>query len=126
MINANEVEELFLHCLFKSDEIIDGKTAIDPIIVQGINFDFGLHPDRIQSIKEPLKEILKHLPPAFKEGMSFLNLSTTDEGFQWTDLHQRCEQLMVLALACGYMEYAMKKEYWFALPGGMPYLLMRI
>jgi len=56
--------------------------------------------------------------------MSFLNACQDRNGNQWTDLHQRMEQLFVLGQAAGFVSCLLPRDMWAALPGGMPYYVV--
>jgi hypothetical protein len=109
-------------CLFKTKEIINGKPIVEPVIVEGIINKFGLHPDRVKEAKEEVEGFIEQLPETFKEGGSFLNVCTTKDGELWTGQHMVAEQLVVLGIAIGKIEYCAPREMWTVLPGEMPYI----
>jgi len=41
----------------------------------------------------------------------------------WTGLHLFMEELYFLAASIGLAEFNMPRDYWHALPGGMPYVV---
>lgn len=124
MINSEKLNEMLLDCLFKDDEVKDRKliNEDDAIYVDSIGCRFGLHKGRLENHREDIKEMIEQLPESFKEGDSFLNLCITKDEEQWTGFHSVCEQLMVLGIACGYLEYTMPCAFWELLPGGLPVL----
>lgn len=122
MINSVNVTEIFVNCLFKKEEIIDGLPVVEPIYVDGIIAKFGLHPERLKKYSSEINLFIDELPEQFKHGWSFLNLCTTKDGELWTGFHQVCEQLMVLGVAIGRIEYCLPKEQWDILPSGLPYI----
>lgn len=122
MISSEKVSEIFGNCLFKDDEIIDGKPIVEPIYVEGITLNFGLHPERVNQYSEEIAKFICELPETFKNGWSFLNLCETKDGEQWTGIQKVCEELMVLGIATKKMQYCCSKELWGALPGGVPYI----
>lgn len=122
MISSTKVSEIFDSCLFKEDEIIDGKPIVEPIYVDGITSKFGLHPERVNQYAEEVGKFISELPETFKEGWTFLKLCETKDGEQWTGLHKVCEELMVLGIATNKMKYCSPKEFWGMLPGGLPYI----
>ena|SRR3990167_5404338 len=127
MITAEKVSEIFKDCLFKDEEMIEGKPIIAPVEVEGIISRFGFHPDRIKIHAGEIIELLNELPEEFKEktggGWSFLNACNDKEGRQWGE-HNNMEQLFSLGIAIGKVKYCMPKEMWSMLPGGMPYLVI--
>lgn len=129
-LNGDVVESLFISLLFQKDEIKDGKPIIAPKIGEGIiTKHFGFFPERIESKREEIKEMLLELPNEFMQsgggGWSFLNACLTKDGIQWTDFHERMEQLFAMGNALGLSEYMMPREMWAYLPGGMPYIVVK-
>ena len=124
MLTAEKVSEIFEDCLFKNEEIIDGKPIIEPIKVEGIINNFGFYPDRLKNHTVKIVELLNELPDNFKEwtgsGWTFLNACNDKEGSQWGE-HCNIEQLVVLGIGIGKVKYCIPKEMWGILPGGMPY-----
>lgn len=124
IVTATNMSELtqnaFMDCLFK-----EGEDTTNHVKVEGITSMFGLHPQRLEEKRELVTAILAKLPEEFKEGWSFLNLCITKDGEQWTGMHRVCEQLVVMAIGLGLMEYCMPREMWMILPGGVPYLKIK-
>ena len=110
----------FMDCLFN-----EGEDTTNHVKVEGITRMFGLHPQRLEEKRKLVTALLAELPAEFKEGWTFLNLCTTKDGEQWTDMHRICEELVVMAIGLGLMEYCMPREMWEILPGGVPYLMIK-
>lgn len=125
LINACEVHETFIGCLFKPEELIDGKPIVEPVIVDGIMTRAGLHPMRVAKAKEQIAAWLGNLDPVFRLGMSFLNMCTDRNGDQWAGEHRTMDELVMLGLATDALFYCAPREFWNALPGGMPYVQVR-
>lgn len=123
-VTATNMSELtdnaFMDCLFKED-----KDTTNHVKVEGITSMFELHPQRLEEKQKLVTALLAELPEEFKEGWSFLNLCITKDGEQWTGMHRICEQLAVMAIGLGLMEYCMPREMWIILPGGVPYLIIK-
>ena len=123
-VTASNMSELtsnaFMDCLFKK-----GEDTTNHVKVEGLTSMFGLHPQRLEEKRELVTALLAELPAEFKEGWSFLNLCTTKDGEQWTGMHHVCEQLVVMAIGLGLMEYLIPREMWRILPGGVPYLKIK-
>ena len=123
-VTASNMSELtrtaFMDCLFK-----EGEDTTNYVKVEGITNMFGLHPQRLEEKRELVTALLAELPEEFKEGYTFLNFCTTKNGEQWTGIHRICEQLIVMAIGLGLMEYCMPREMWAFLPGGVPYLIIK-
>lgn len=120
-LNANEVRDIFLDCLFKEEEIENGKPIKEAIYVDGVMNKVGFCKDRIKENESLITELLDELPKSFKEGYSFLNLCEDKNGYQWGE-HRNCDELMMLGIAIGKMKYLLPREMWAMLSGGMPYV----
>jgi hypothetical protein len=119
-LNAEQVQTIFLDCLFR-----DGEDTSNHVAVEGITTNVGFNPDRLTIHKPEIKAMLAELPDSFKVsgggGMSFLNACEDRHGNQWTGMHQRMEQLFQLGLGVGAVKLLLPREVWGVLPGGMPY-----
>lgn len=119
-----------MDCLYKDEEIRDGNPPEGTIIVDGIVSRIGFHPERLKAKESEVISMLEQLSDEFKKsgggGMSFLNMCELKTGFQWTGLHQRMEQLMMMAIGLGKGEYCMPRDYWKVLPGSMPYVVFDV
>ncbi len=126
MINATEVNDVFETCLFRENEVENGKPKPEMIEVQGITNRFGLHKERVNKHKEKIIKFLKELPENFFEGSgggwSFLDLCNDKNGRLWTGEHRVMQSLVCLGIAIGKVRYTIPKEAWATLPGGMPYV----
>lgn len=121
ILTSERVEKIFMDCLFK-----EGEDTTNYIKAEGIVRDAGFHPERLNSHKQEIEEMLNELPDQFKKsiggGWTFLNACNNKYGNQWTDLHSRMEQLFQLGIAIGKVKYTLPREFWGTLPGGMPYI----
>jgi len=131
VIDPQAVEKAFFECLYKSEEIKDLKEGEAPegvVLVEGIQEKFGFHPGRLEEQRFRVVEWLKALPHQFRQdgGGSFLNACNQENGVRWTGLHQRMEQLFCLGLGLELVELQMSREMWAALPGGMPYYVIKV
>lgn len=124
MISAKRIDEILMDCLFKSEEIHDGKIPENNVIAEGITMNIGLHRERLESYREEVKEFLAQLPSDFflneGGGTSFLQACVDKDGDQWGE-HHNMEQLFLLGQALGYVKCLLPRTVWPALPGGMPY-----
>lgn len=127
MIDSKEVDDIFMDCLFKDDELVDGKPEGGFKIGEGVMLRTGFHPGRLQSHEQKIIDILSELPDDFKSsgggGMSFLNLCMDKTGHQWGE-HRNCDQLIALGNAIGKVKFPLPREVWSSLPGGVPYLMI--
>ena len=126
MLDAERVHEIFGDCLFREGE--DTSTHIPGEGIMALKF--GYHPDRLEKHSEEIVAMLEELPDTFKKsgggGMSFLNACEDKHGNQWTDIHNRMEQLFSLGNAIGKVTFTLPREYWKHLPGGMPYITVDV
>lgn len=119
-INASRVKELFLSCL-------TGKNIVE---VEGIFNIYGLDKTILEENQDEITTMLNELPDEFKQssggGWTFLNACNDRECNQWTGLHERVEQLFMLGMGLDIVSYLMPREMWEILPGGMPYLVIKL
>jgi hypothetical protein len=120
-LTGDNVHSIFMNCLYESGENTDNH-----VLAEGVIQKVGFHPGRLQQHKIEILEMLASLPDSFKKtgggGMSFLNMCEDGLGNQWTSLHQRMDELVCLGSAIGSVSFAIPREYWSTLPGGMPYI----
>lgn len=120
------VNDVMLDCLFKKDEVPNGKVPPDAIVVEGIRHKFAFNPKRISENKESIRKLTLGLPQEFYQktggGWSFLNLCNDAKGRQWGE-HINMEALCVLAIAAKLGKWVLPKEMWKVLPGEMPYFV---
>ena len=123
-----KVEALFMDCLFKDSELIGGRPAngLEPVLAEGITQSVGFHPIRIAEAKPKVVEMIKRMDDNFLKskggGWTFLNLCNDRDGNQWANLHRTMEQFVQLAIGCGLGGYALPRDMWSIMPGGMPYV----
>lgn len=127
-IDAEEVHKIIMDCLFRDEELVNGKPTTEPVVVDGITQKFGLHAGRVQSHAARIGQILRALPVEFQQdgggGMSFLNACMDANGDQWGG-HQNMDELFVLGMATGQVSALMPRDMWSVLPGGMPYYMVK-
>jgi len=128
MIDPEEVDRVFVDCLFREEEVKDGKPVVEPVKAEGIVSAYGFHPERLNGHAAKIIGWLHELPAGFHEktsgGWTFLNACSDITGEQWTGLQMRVEQLMCLGIAIGRVKYVLPREMWKSLPGGMPYFVV--
>ena len=127
MLTSEKVEKIFKSCLFRNEEVVNGKSIVEPIIVEGLTSKFGFHPKRVEMHKKEIIECLDQLDDKFKSsgggGWSFLNMCNDKNGNQWTGLHRVMENLVCIGIATGKVSYQFPRNLWVALPGGVPYII---
>lgn len=128
ILTAAKVDELFDASLFKEGENTDGA-----ILTEGIVCRFGFHPDRVKGILPELVKLLDELPDEFQStakgekmggGYTFLNACLDKDGRQWGE-HTHVEKLVCLGMANQLVEYTFPRSMWGALPGGLPYFVVK-
>jgi hypothetical protein len=133
LIDAERVVKILRDCLFKEDELADGQTPPTAVIVEGILHPFGLHPERLENHRDEVTTMLQSLPKQFHTtenggdgGWSFLNACQDANDVQWTGLHVTMDALFVLGIGLGLAAWLLPREYWNVLPGGMPYVVVKV
>lgn len=127
---SGEVERVFKDCLYTPEEVeAQGEEQIAKTCVRapGIVCDAGFEPERLHAHEAEIRSFVDEMAPQFfldsGGGWTFLNLAVDRRGEQWTDLHQRMEQLVQLAIASGMGSFCIPREFWSSMPGGMPYVV---
>lgn len=125
MIDSSQVLTIFLDCMFKEEELVDGNPVGDFVVGKGVMMDAGFNPVRLNQHKEEIIKILEELPDSFKKsgggGMSFLNMCLDKEGKQWGE-HRDCDHLIMLGNAIKKVDFPLPREMWSQLPGSVPYV----
>lgn len=127
LIDAEAVVEIVTDCL------VDGTPGPDAVVVEGIVHTYAFQPEKLAKHKLDVAGMLVRLPMEFRPvhmggggGWSFLNACNDANGEQWTGLHLTMEGLFVLGIAMGMVEWLLPKDMWSALPGGMPYVAVKV
>ena len=122
-LSSKNVENAFLDCLFR-----EGEDTTNHVEVKGITLNIGFHPERLESHREEIKQMLSELPDEFQAskggGWSFLNACNDKKGNQWTDLQAIMEQLFLLGIGIDEARFQLPRKMWSVLPGGMPYIVV--
>ncbi len=130
-LTDQNVNDIMRDCLFSNEEV-DGKTEEElkqnAVPVDGLVVKVGFHKGRLEEHATEIEEMLAQLPSAFKEGegdgWSFWKAALREDGMQWTKSDQRIDELFMLGMGIGKAEYRAPREFWSALPGGMPYYVV--
>ena len=125
LIDAKEVETVFLDCLFGPEEVKENSMPAGTVIVEGIVGKYGFHPGRLERHRRQIAAWLLALPVEFQQsgggGWSFLNACNDRDGAQWADHHRSMEQLFCLRIGLKLVHLQVPRDMWEILPGGMPY-----
>lgn len=121
-LTCRNVANIFADCLFKEEE--DKTTYVE---AHGIVVNVGFHPDRLESHRADVIDMLACLPDNFRAdkggGWTFLNACMDKDDKQWGE-HQQMEQLFLLGIGLKLVKWLGPREMWEALPGGMPYVVI--
>lgn len=124
-LTDQNVQHVFNFCQLKNDE-----SNLNAVRADGIMSSGTFHPGRLREKENEIIEMLGELPDQFKVsgggGWSFLNLCEDKFGVQWTGFHSVCDQLVILGLSIEKVSYSFPRDYWSALPGSVPYLIVNI
>jgi hypothetical protein len=124
-LNAAHVHEVFEACL------AHGEVSHPTCTVQGIAHTANFAMKELAARKNEIAGMLAQLPNEFMAhddggggGWSFLNACNDRDGLQWTGFHLVMEQLVLLGLAIGRVQWCLPREMWSVLPGEMPYFVV--
>ena len=129
MIDAKRINEIIQDCLFKEEEVEDGKPkeGIEWIPVKSVSINLGLVKERVEKHKEEIIGFLNQLDDHFKKsgggGWTFLNACMDKNGFRWGE-QINVDELIALGIAIGLVSFPMPRESWKDLPGGVPYIVI--
>lgn len=127
-LTAANVARVFRSCFF-SDEgpgaIPHEARAATAVIARGIRVSIGFDPAKLAQARDSIHDLLDQTPEVFANGYTFIGFVADRDGNQWTDFHQTAEELLLLGLAIGRIEYCCSRDLWCTLPGGVPYFAVR-
>lgn len=128
VLTGNKVHDLFMSLLFTDDEVAHAAPT-NYVAAEGITKKIGFHPERLEAARDKVKAMLDELADDFKAsgggGMSFLNMCMDRNDNQWTGFHAIQEELCLMGIALGLVEWQLPREMWAVLPGGVPYLMYK-
>lgn len=124
-LTAANVNIIMSDCLFKN-----GESHENHVTVEGIVSHVEFHPERLESHRNDVLEMLGELDQTFLVnvggGWSFLQLCNKANGEQWTGMHSTMDELCMLAIGLGIGQWLLPRDIWSMLPGGMPYIAFTI
>lgn len=121
-LSPKKVQQIFRNCLFKEEELENNQPLCDFTEAEGIKHNAFFHTGRLNSYKKEINEILDCIPNIDK-GVYFTNLCFNKDGNLWTGDHNIIEQLIILGIGSETLSYPLKKDLWFLLPDGLPYVI---
>lgn len=123
ILNPQRVAAVIGDCLYAEAEYTD---QTDMVKAEGIIHTYGFHPQRLESHRDEIYEMLAELPDQFWHsrggGWSFLQACEDRHGELWTGVHWTMEQLICMGIGLGLAQWLGPRKLWAAHPGGMPYL----
>lgn len=124
-LTSDAVDAILRDSVFLDEEVVDGIPE-DAIIVEGVLNSYAFHPERLETHRQELQEMIGDLDDSFLVkkggGWTFLNLCMTKDDVQWTGLHLVQERFLVLCVGLKMARFILPKELWAHFPGGMPYV----
>ncbi len=125
-LTKENVSKLFVKCLFTEKEVEEATKAgetvptLEAVIVHGAVGSFGLHPERLKTVREEVVSLLQQLPEEFHEGTTFLNAVLTKDCTPWGE-QRNANELLVMGMGLGYVKEMLPKQFRHSLVGGVPY-----
>lgn len=123
-LTAKNVKTILEDCLFR-----DGEDTSNAVIAEVVMSTLGFHPERLESHKAEIAEMLSELPNEFREseggGWSFLNAYMTKDGEHWGE-HPNIDELLALGVASGLAKILLPRSMWAVFPGGLPYFSVSV
>lgn len=91
------------------------------VVVEGIVNTFVFHPERLMEAAPKVKEMLTRIGclNTNEDGKAFVSLCQEIDGTLWGQ-HRDMEGLVCLALGLGWAQGVFPREFWSALPAGLP------
>lgn len=129
-LSADRVQALVLECLFRDEELENGKPKNMEDVVEGAGVlrRLGFNKSRVEQHREEIKAMLMELPDEFMAskggGMTFLNMCTDKHGNHWAE-HNTMDALICLGMAIDMVAFPLPREVWSVLPGGVPYVMVK-
>ncbi len=124
MLTAENVYNISKDCMWTEEEVTANgdreKIVSVSKVVDALTVTFCFHPQRLESHRQEIGELLSQLPKEFEEGYSFLAACCRADGELWGQ-HTDMEALFAIGIGIGRARCLLPQELWSSLPGGMPY-----
>lgn len=118
-LDPQTVEVVFAICNSETGDVhVEG-------IVESARFDKPALADHAEQIAALLLELPDEFMVSKGGGWSFLNACFDRHGEQWTGFHRTMDRLFMLGMGIGMVECQLPREMWDALPGCMPYYVVK-
>ena len=126
ILTAEVVHDLIMKCLHQDVKTVEDLPA-NTVIVPGLIRTFAFNTDAIEENRARIKELLGELNPNFRRqvggGWSFIQMAVDKDDRQWGE-QRTAEALLCLGIACSHAAYALPREGWPMMPGGVPYVMI--
>lgn len=130
-LTAENVTNIIMDCLFTEEEVEACNGKPEKLVkADGVMTSMGFHPERLESHRTEVADMLSELPPEFMHdnpsgGWSFLQACMTKDGEQWAE-HRNIDELLLLGLGLDLVRFILPRDMWRILPGGMPYFVVNL
>lgn len=121
-----------VRALFERARVVGGSALIDEnnqryVRVKGVAHDFAFVRDRLDGIRSDYIALcVEMLPDLFYQskggGWTFLDLPFDRNEERWGE-QRDAEVFLAIGLALDIAKYSLGREFWSALPGGVPYVV---
>ena len=64
-LNGHNVQKVFLDCLFRDEELVDGKPTVPYTAVQNLTKNIGFHSGRLEEHRQDIIDFCQQLPETF-------------------------------------------------------------
>lgn len=110
------------------DKVFRDCLGSEEVVVEGITARYGFVQAKLDKHRDEIDRMLGELPEQFHEdtggGWSFLQACMDRHGNHWAE-HPTMEQLFCLGMGTGRVACPMERALWSALPGGVPYYVVK-
>ena len=115
---------------FGLSDSIDFTIPIEGLVsVHGAINHFVFIVERLEAKREEVIELLRQLPDSFMAsgggGMSLMNMVVDKDHNLWGE-QKDADLLYVLGAGLGLCTYVLPRDMWAILPGGMPYICIKL
>lgn len=118
-LTQSNVNKIFLNSFYP------GKPEPEAVVVEGITIKASFDPSKLEKFRTDVTLMLDQLPTQFRKvdgvgGWTFLNGVMDHNGTIWGN-QDDLQELLLLGLGLGVLEFCLPKEVWHKFPGSIPY-----
>jgi hypothetical protein len=111
-LTADNVEQVFVNCLFRTDEDPSKKISIE-----GVNTHVSFNVDKLELHKQDIESMLLNVHPSFMcngpdKGWCFANFCLDKHEQLWTGLHVVADYLLCMGLAIKKVQFLTPRYVW--------------